>query len=77
MLSSFPSPSSDMIPGIGVKYYGVMIALGVLAAVSVARRRWRAAGHDPDEVADIGVRDGDGEVAGEDRPVVPPLVASP
>ncbi len=55
MLSSFPSPSSDMIPGIGVKYYGVMIALGVLAAVSVARRRWRAAGHDPDEVADIAV----------------------
>ena len=55
MLSSFPSPSSDMIPGIGVKYYGVMIAFGVLAAVSVARRRWRAAGHDPDEVADIAV----------------------
>jgi hypothetical protein len=34
VLSSFPSPSSDMIPGIGVKYYGVMIALGVLAGVS-------------------------------------------
>jgi len=55
VLSSFPSPSSDTIPGIGVKYYGVMIALGVLVAVSIARKRWRLAGHDPDEVADIAV----------------------
>jgi len=44
-----------MIPGIGIRYYGLMIALGVLAAVTVARRRWRVAGHDPDEIADISV----------------------
>lgn len=55
VIASFPSPSSDTIPGIGVKYYGVMIALGVLAAVSLARKRWKAAGHDPDEIADIAV----------------------
>ena len=55
MLSSIPSPSSNTMPVIGLHYYGVMIALGVLAAVMLARARWRAAGHDPDEIADIAV----------------------
>lgn len=55
MLSSFPSPSSQIIPGIGIRYYGVMIALGVMAAVWVSRKRWQAAGNDPDEIADIAV----------------------
>ena len=44
-----------MIPLIGVRYYGVMIALGVLAAVTLARRRWKAMGNDPDEIADVAV----------------------
>lgn len=55
MLTTIPSPSSELIPGIGVRYYGVMIALGVLAAVMLARRRWQKAGHDPDEISDIAV----------------------
>ena len=55
MLSSIPSPSSEVLPVIGVKYYGLMIALGVLVAVTVARRRWQALGYDPDQVADIAV----------------------
>ena len=44
-----------MIPLIGVRYYGVMIALGVLAAVTLARQRWKAMGNDPDEIADVAV----------------------
>lgn len=55
MLASIPSPSSELIPVIGVRYYGVMIALGVLAGVMLARARWKAAGHDPDEISDIAV----------------------
>ena len=30
--------------------YGLCIALGILAAVSLARRRWQQAGHDPSEL---------------------------
>jgi len=30
--------------------YGLMIALGVLAAVELGRKRWRARGGDPDDV---------------------------
>ena len=53
MLSSIPSPSSDSLPIVGVRYYGVMIALGVLAGAWLARKRWRMRGHDPDELADV------------------------
>lgn len=55
MLASIPSPSSDAVPVVGIRWYGVMIALGVLAAVTLGRKRWAAAGRDPDEVADIAV----------------------
>lgn len=55
MLSSIPSPSSPFLPGIGIRYYGLMIALGVLAGVTLARRRWKAAGHNPDEISDVAV----------------------
>ena len=55
MLTSIPSPSSDTVPVLGIRYYGLMIMLGVIAAVLISRRRWKAAGHDPDEIADISV----------------------
>ena len=55
MFASIPSPPSEFLPGIGVRYYGLMIALGVLAAVWLARRRWADLGNDPDEIADIAV----------------------
>ncbi|MEZ5322914.1 MAG: prolipoprotein diacylglyceryl transferase [Microthrixaceae bacterium] len=55
MLAAIPSPSSDVVPVLGIRWYGVMIALGVLAAVMLARRRWGARHHDPDEVADVAV----------------------
>jgi prolipoprotein diacylglyceryl transferase len=33
--------------------YGLMLALGILAAVLIAERRWAARGHDPREIAQI------------------------
>lgn len=53
LLASIPSPSSSAIH-IGdfqLRAYGLMIALGVLAAVTIARRRWAAKGGNPDDVS--------------------------
>ena len=47
-LASIPSPST---PKLGpLHMYGLMIALGVIAAVELARVRWRARGGDPDDL---------------------------
>ena len=50
---SIPSPSSNeiVLGPLHLRAYGLMIALGVLAAVELARRRWAARGHDPDEIS--------------------------
>lgn len=55
MLSSIPSPSvnSLQIGPLSIHLYGVMIALGVLAAVWLARRRYQARGGNPDDISDI------------------------
>ncbi len=54
-VASIPSP-----PGSGVslgpldfRAYGLMIALGVVAAVWLSRRRWEARGGDPDQISRI------------------------
>ena len=47
-LASIPSPSSNKLGPFHM--YGLMIALGVLAAVELGRKRWRARGGDPDDV---------------------------
>lgn len=55
VLASIPSPSSnsfDLGP-LTFRYYGLMIALGVLAAVEIGRARWAARGGDPDDVIEI------------------------
>lgn len=54
-LASIPSPSSNALRlgGVQLHYYGLMIALGVIAAVWLARRRWAARGHDPDQILDL------------------------
>ena len=46
LLSAIPSPPNPEL-GIGplqFRYYGLAIAFGVLAAISIARRRWEARG---------------------------------
>ncbi len=57
LLSSIPSPSSPDL-GIGplqFRFYGLAIAFGVLAAVSIARRRWEARGGDPEDVTTLAI----------------------
>ncbi len=51
--ASIPSPPSDTLPIIHTKWYGVMIAIGVFVALSLARRRWVARGGDPDQISNI------------------------
>lgn len=55
MLASIPSPSSSVIElgPISLRAYGLMIALGVIAAVFVSQRRWQARGGDPDDITTI------------------------
>jgi prolipoprotein diacylglyceryl transferase len=53
LFASLPSPpgKSIHIGPLELRAYGLAIALGVVAAVAIAQRRWRRAGGDP---ADIG-----------------------
>lgn len=50
-----PAPPSRAIHlgPLQLRAYGLMIALGVVAAVSIARRRWSEAGHDPEDISAI------------------------
>lgn len=55
LLLSIPSPSSNgiSIGSFTLRMYGVMIALGVVAAVWLARVRWRARGGDAEDITTI------------------------
>ena len=55
MLNSIPSPSASgfSLGPLTINVYGLMIALGVLAAVWLGRRRLAAAGHDPEFISDL------------------------
>ena len=57
MLASIPSPSSNAIElgPLNLRMYGIMIALGVVAAVWLANKRWVARGGDPDDIGAIAV----------------------
>ncbi|MGZ4786711.1 MAG: prolipoprotein diacylglyceryl transferase, partial [Acidimicrobiales bacterium] len=57
VLASIPSPDSNQISlgPIHLRAYGLMIALGVFAAVEISRRRWRARGGDPDDISAIAI----------------------
>lgn len=48
MLASIPSPGSNTLGPFHM--YGLMIALGVVAAVELGRARWRARGGNPDDL---------------------------
>lgn len=55
VVASIPSPSSNSF-GIGplnFNFYGLMIALGVLAAVEIGRKRWEARGGNGDDIIEI------------------------
>jgi prolipoprotein diacylglyceryl transferase len=55
LLVFIPSPSSGSIHlgPLHVRAYGLMIGLGVVAAVSFAQRRWHARGGDPRDISAI------------------------
>lgn len=57
-VASIPAPpgSNIEIGPLTLRAYGVMIALGVLAAVEISRRRWKARGGDEDDIIDIAYR---------------------
>ena len=56
VVASIPSPPSGSIEigPLTLRLYGLMIALGALAAVEIARARWRSKGGDPDDIVNIG-----------------------
>jgi prolipoprotein diacylglyceryl transferase len=55
VLASIPSPSSGSlsIGPLDLRGYGLMIALGVVAAVWLAQKRWSERGGDPDDIVSI------------------------
>jgi prolipoprotein diacylglyceryl transferase len=55
VIAYLPSPSDNAIHigPLQLRAYGLMIALGVLAAIWMARRRWAARGHDPEDIVRI------------------------
>ena len=57
LLGSIPSPSSGQIHlgPLRLTAYGLMIALGVVASVEIARRRHARRGGDPDDFSQIAV----------------------
>ena len=55
LLGFIPSPSSGSVylGPVQLRAYGLMIGLGVVAAVWVGQRRWVARGGDPDDISSI------------------------
>ncbi len=57
VLASIPSPAHGIvhIGPVPLHAYGLMLALGVLAAASIAQRRWAKQGNDPHEIGALAV----------------------
>jgi prolipoprotein diacylglyceryl transferase len=55
LLASIPSPSDGVleIGPLPLHAYGLMLALGILAALKIAERRWTRQGGDPKVIAEI------------------------
>ena len=55
VIASIPSPSSGSfhLGPLQLRAYGLMIALGVFAAIEIARHRWKQRGGDPDAITTI------------------------
>jgi prolipoprotein diacylglyceryl transferase len=56
-VASIPSPASNSLHlgPVELRAYGLMIALGVVVAVWITQRRWRARGGNPDDITAIAV----------------------
>ncbi len=54
MIASIPSPSNNVIDvGVPLHVYGLLYAVAVIAAVYITRRRWVAAGGEPELVDEV------------------------
>jgi prolipoprotein diacylglyceryl transferase len=55
--ASIPSPSVNVVEigPLSLHIYGLCIALGVVAAVTISSRRWQARGGDPDDISTIAI----------------------
>ncbi len=53
LVASIPSPSFNTIGPF--RLYGLCIALGVIAAVTISSRRWEARGGNPDDIGTIAI----------------------
>jgi prolipoprotein diacylglyceryl transferase len=58
LVGAIPSPSTKQIEigPLNLRAYGLMIALGVFAAVWLAQKRWAARGHDPEDFVYVAMR---------------------
>jgi len=50
-----PSVSGFHIGAVQIHYYALMYLVGIALAIIITRRRWRAAGGDPDLVGDVAI----------------------
>ena len=57
MFLSIPSPPGNQLElgPLALNVYGLMIALGAMAGIAIAQRRWAALGGDPEAIASIAV----------------------
>jgi prolipoprotein diacylglyceryl transferase len=57
LLAAIPSPPARAIHigELQLRAYGAIIALGVVVAVAITRRRWAERGHDPDDISSVAV----------------------
>jgi prolipoprotein diacylglyceryl transferase len=57
LIASIPSPSFNQIQlgPLNLRMYGLCIALGVIAAVTISSRRWEARGGNPDDIGTIAI----------------------
>ena len=55
MLSYIPSPAQGVwyVGPLPIRAYALCIIAGILVAVFWTRRRWQAAGHNPDDIVDV------------------------
>lgn len=57
LIASIPSPGTDALElgPLTLRLYGALIALGIVAAVTITQRRWSARGHSPDDITAVAV----------------------
>ncbi len=57
VIAAIPSPSFNKVyvGPLTLRFYGLCIALGVIAAVTISSRRWERRGGDPDDIGAIAI----------------------